>query len=174
MEVLGPKYGRLLPRLLAALRSGGNSSMQAAARTLQETGKLALNVDGETIVLTPDDVDVEASAREGYVAAEDHGYVAVLDTALTPELRVLQDVRKRANLAIEDSIDTWLVLDAELAGVVERYRSYVSEETLTRALTLAVRGSGVEVEPPTAGYTETVPAAKLGGHEVVVTVQKHL
>ena len=29
---------------------------------------------------------------------------------------LIQDVRKRANLAIEDSIDTWLVLDAELAG----------------------------------------------------------
>jgi isoleucyl-tRNA synthetase len=184
MEVLGPKYGRVLPRLLAALRAGDGSSMQVAARTLQETGELALTVAGETIVLTPNEVEVEASAREGYVAAEDHGYVAVLDTTLTPELRaeglardlthLLQDVRKRANLAIEDSIDTWLVLDAELAEVVEQYRSYVSEETLTRTLTLAVRGFGaLEVEPPTTGFTEIVPAAKLGGHEVVVTVRKH-
>jgi isoleucyl-tRNA synthetase len=184
MEVLGPKYGRLLPRLLAALRAGDSSSMQAAARTLQETGELVLNVEGETVVLTPDEVEVEASAREGYVAAEDHSYVAVLDTTLTPELRaeglardlthLLQDVRKRANLAIEDSIDTWLVLDAELAGVVERYRSYVSEETLTRTLTLAVRGSSaLDTAPPTTGYTETVPEARLGGHEVVVTVHKH-
>jgi hypothetical protein len=37
-----------------------------------------------------------------------------------------------------------------------------------------VRGSGaLETETPATGYTETVPAAKLGGHEVVVTVHKH-
>jgi isoleucyl-tRNA synthetase len=181
MEILGPKYGKLLPKVLAALRTGDSTSMQTAARTLQETGKLALSVAGETIVLSLDEVEVEARAREGYVAAEDHGYVAVLDTTLTSELtaeglardltHLLQDVRKRANLAIEDSIDTWLVLDPELAGVVERYRGYVCEETLTRNLTVAIRGAS-DAEPPATGYTETVPAAKLGGHEVVVTVHK--
>ncbi|MGO8949195.1 MAG: isoleucine--tRNA ligase [Ktedonobacterales bacterium] len=184
MEVLGPKYGKLLPKVLAALRTGGTQTMQSAARTLQETGKLALNVDGQTIELSRDEVEIEASARAGYVAAEDHGYVAVLETTLTPELlteglardltHLLQDVRKRANLAIEDSIDTWLQLDAELAEVVERYRSYICEETLTRKLTVAIRGTDTEAAKPLAGgYTETVPAAKLGGHEVVATVRKH-
>ena len=61
-------------------------------------------------------MEVEASAREGYVAAEERGYVAVLETTLTPELvaeglvrdltHLVQDVRKHAGLAIEDTIET--------------------------------------------------------------------
>ena len=184
MDVLGPRFGKLLPKVLAALRSGGTSAMQSAAGSLQETGKLSLQVEGQETLLSLDDVEIEASARSGYVAAEDHGYVAVLETAITPELRaeglardlthLLQDVRKRANLAIEDSIDTHLLLDNELAPVVERYRDYIREETLTRNLTVVVRDTDTaEAKSPTGSYTETVPAAKLGGHEVVVSIRKH-
>jgi isoleucyl-tRNA synthetase len=185
MSVLGPKYGKLLPRLLGTLRSGGASTMQAAARELQETGRLRLTVDGQPIELLAAEVEIEARAREGYVAAEERGYVAVLETQLTPELlaeglvrdltHLVQDVRKRAGLAIEDTIDTRLLLDADLAEVVERDRSYISDETLTRNLTIAVRGSDTvkAVKRPANSYTETIPAAKLGGHEVVVTVRKH-
>ena len=184
MAVLGPKHGKLLPKVLVALRARDAHAMQRAARELQETGRCSSTVEGQTVELLADEVEIEASAREGYVAAEEHGYVAVLDTQLTSELlaeglvrdltHLLQDVRKRANLAIEDSIDTWLLLDAELAGVVERERSYIGDETLTRKLTVLVRDSGGAAAGPLAGgYTETIPAAKLSGHEVVVTIQKH-
>ncbi len=186
MGVLGPRFGKLLPKVLAALRSGGIPAMQTAARMLQETGRLSLTVEGEAIELSRDDVEIEASAREGYVAAEERGYVAVLETLLTPELRaeglardlthLLQDVRKRANLAIEDSIDTRLELDADLAEVVDRYRDYLSEETLTRNLAIEVRGADSpegETKHPAGSYTEIIPAAKLGGHEVKVTLRKH-
>ena len=186
MGVLGPRFGKLLPKVLAALRSGGIPAMQTAARMLQETGRLSLTVEGEAIELSADDVEIEASAREGYVAAEERGYVAVLETLLTPELRaeglardlthLLQDVRKRANLAIEDSIDTRLELDADLAEVVDRYRGYLSEETLTRNLAIEVRDADSpegETKHPAGSYTETIPAAKLGGHEVKVTLHKH-
>ena len=57
---------------------------------------------------------------------------------------------------------------------MERERSYIGDETLTRKLTLLVRDSdGAGAGHPAGGYTETIPAAKLGGHEVVVTVRKH-
>ena len=185
MAVLGPKYGKLLPRLLGTLRSGGAPAMQAAARELQETGRLRLTVEGQPIELLADEVEIEARAREGYVAAEEHGYVAVLETQLTPELlaeglvrdltHLVQDVRKRAGLAIEDAIDTQLLLDAELAEVVERDRSYICDETLTRSLTIALQGTDTDKagKRPAKSYTETIPASKLGGHEVMVTVRKH-
>jgi isoleucyl-tRNA synthetase len=185
MAVLGPKYGKLLPRLLGTLRAGGTPAMQVAARELQETGKLRLTVEGQPVELLADEVEIEARAREGYVAAEERGYVAVLETALTPELlaeglvrdltHLVQDVRKRAGLAIEDAIDTQLLLDAELAEVVERDRSYICDETLTRSLTITVRGSDTVKagKRPANSYTETIPAAKLGGHEVIVTLRRH-
>ncbi|WIG59949.1 MAG: Isoleucyl-tRNA synthetase [Ktedonobacterales bacterium] len=182
MHVLGPKHGKLLPKVLAALRSG---DMQAKARTLADTGRLPLDVEGQEVVLTPDEVEVEASAQEGYTATEERGYVVALDTTITPALlaeglardltRLVQDVRKRAGLAVEDTIDTWLLTDAELAEVARTHSAYIKDETLTRELTVTALDAngqtGVSV-PPAEGYTEVVPAAKLGGHEVVVTVRK--
>ena len=115
MAVLGPKHGRLLPKVLAraALRRHAGEGAHAA-----RNGTLPLEVEGQTVELTPEEVEVEASAREGFVAAEDRGYVVLLDTQLTAELvaeglvrdltHLIQEVRKRAGLAIEDSIETWL------------------------------------------------------------------
>src|SRR5581483_10173111 len=139
-----------------------------------------LQVEGQEVFLTPEEVEIEASAREGYVAAEDRGYVAVLETTVTPELEaeglmrdlthLIQDVRKHAGLAIEDTIDTWVATDAELAATVERFAEYVKDETLTKQLT--VLSGGEDGNAPPDGYTETIPAAKLGGHEAQVTVRK--
>jgi isoleucyl-tRNA synthetase len=177
MAALGPKHGRLLPKVLGALRSG---DMQAKARTLLDTGRLPLEVEGQTVELLPEEVEVEASAREGFVAAEERGYVVALDTHLTPELlaeglvrdltHLIQDVRKHAGLAIEDTIETWLALDAELAKIVRRHEAYIADETLSARLRVTTtRG---EVPEVVGGFVETIPAAKLSGHEVTVAVRK--
>jgi isoleucyl-tRNA synthetase len=178
-QSLGPKYGKLLPQILAALRA---ADAQAAVTALRERGELTLSLEGRPIVLTAEEVEAQASAREGYVAAEDRGYVAVLETALTPELlaeglvrdltHFLQDVRKRAGLEIEDTIDTWLTADAELAEILRAHAGYVADETLTRQITILVAGQPGGAMPPADAYTETVPAAKLGGHEVAVAIKK--
>jgi isoleucyl-tRNA synthetase len=180
LQALGPKYGKQMPKVLAALRA---ADAHAAADALRERGALTLGVEGQPITLTPDEVEVVASAREGFVAAEDRGYVAVVDATLTPELlaegmvrdltHYLQEVRKRAGLEIEDTIDAWLTTDAELAGVLRAQASYVADETLTRHLTIAQAGhAGGESAPPPDAYAETIPAAKLGGHEVMVSITK--
>ncbi len=179
-QVLGPRHGKLLPRIMAAVRV---LDARAAAEALRERGALTLDVDGQPVTLAPEEVEVVASAREGYVAAEDHGYVAVLETTLTPELvaeglvrdltHTIQDVRKRAGLEIEDAIDTWLTTDAEMAEIVRAHASYVAEETLTRHLTVTVAGQEAPTPaPPESAYTETIPANRLGGHEVVVTIAR--
>ena len=177
MAVLGPKHGKLLPKVLGALRAGDTHAMQARAGTLTETGRLPLEVEGQTVELTPQEVDVEASAREGFVAAEERGYVVVLDTKLTPELlaegmvrdltHMIQDVRKRAGLAIEDTIDLTLVTDPDMASIIKSFSDYITEETLTRTLTVH---TGAPVEPVDLhSYTETIA---IGDHEVVVTITK--
>ncbi|MGZ6391907.1 MAG: DUF5915 domain-containing protein, partial [Ktedonobacterales bacterium] len=177
MSVLGPKYGKLLPKVLAALRAGDGHAMQERARMLAETGRLSLLVDGQLVELTPDEVEVEASAREGFVAAEDRGYVVVLETTLTPELlaegmvrdltHMVQDVRKHAGLAIEDTINLTLVTDPDLAQIVERFSGYIKDETLARTLTIHTGAATERVDPHS--YTETIT---VGDHEVVVTIRK--
>jgi isoleucyl-tRNA synthetase len=131
------------------------------------------------VVLTPEDVTVEASARAGYVAAEERGYVVLLDTTLTPELvaeglvrdltHLIQDVRKHAGLAIEDTIATELWTDGELGAIAERLHGYIADETLSTTLAVNL---GAPPEGNTGWYSETIPGAKLGGHTTVVRVRK--
>ncbi|HEV2235689.1 MAG TPA: DUF5915 domain-containing protein, partial [Ktedonobacterales bacterium] len=180
-QALGPKYGKLLPQVLAATKA---LDAYEGAAALRDHGQVTVEVAGQALALTADEVEVVASARDGYVAAEDHGYVVALETALTPELLAeglvrdlthhLQDVRKRAGLEIEDAIDAWLTTDAALAEIVRREAAYVADETLARHLAVMVAGLGdlAEERPPAGAYTETIPAAKLGGHEVAVVVAR--
>ena len=114
-----------------------------------------LDVEGQPVTLLPEEVEIEAGAREGYVAAEERGTVAVIETTLTPELlaeglvrdltHLVQDVRKHAGLAIEDSIETWLMTDADLAAVAIEYRDYIEAETLSKRL--VVQSDGPSLAP---------------------------
>ena len=182
-----PKYVRLTHRYASLLSKlpGALAALdpQEAVAALAARGELTFEVEGQPVTLTADEVEVRASAREGYVAAEDRGYVAVLETALTPELLAeglvrdlthwLQDARKRAGLEIEDTIDTWLITDAELAGIVRAQSAYVADETLSRHLVVTTSGEpGPGKGAPASAYVETIPAAKLGGHEVQVAIAR--
>ena len=176
-QVLGPKYGKMLPQILAAVRE---LDARDGAVALQERGALPVEANGERLVLSPEEVEVVASARAGYVAAEDHGYVALLETALTPELlaeglvrdltHTLQEVRKRAGLEIEDPIRTWITTDAELAAVVRAHEVYLRDETLSRELHIAGPSDSPATVPPTNAFHELVPGAKMGGHDVSIVI----
>ncbi|HEY1389533.1 MAG TPA: isoleucine--tRNA ligase [Ktedonobacterales bacterium] len=178
MKALGPKHGKLAQKVLAALRA---IDPRAGVEALRDEGKLVLDVEGQPVTLLPEEVEIEAGAREGYVAAEERGTVAVIETTLTPELlaeglvrdltHLVQDVRKHAGLAIEDSIETWLMTDADLAAVAVEYRSYIEAETLSKRL--VVQSDGPSLAPSGNGvYTEEIAAAKLNGHAATVTVRK--
>jgi isoleucyl-tRNA synthetase len=175
---LGPTYGKRLPALLAAIAA---ADAREAARELRAHGKLTLFVEGgDPVTLTADEVDVEAGARAGFVAAEERGYVVALDTTLTPDLLAeglmrdlthsIQDARKKAGLAIEDSISLWLGADAELAATIARFAASIQDETLARDLSVT---EGAEpAGAPADAYRETIPAAKLGGHTVTLALVK--
>ncbi len=177
-STLGPKYGKRLPALLAAI---AKADAHEAARQLRATGKLTLAIDdGEPVTLTADEVDIEAGAREGFVAAEERGYVVALDTTLTPDLlaeglmrdltHFVQDARKKAGLAIEDNISLWLATDEALGATVKRFAATIQDETLARDLTVS---AGDEPHSaPADAYRETIPAAKLGSHEVTLALVK--
>src|SRR5258708_26103289 len=99
---------------MAVFKALDAQGAQEAARALNETGKLYFTIDGHHIELTPDEIEVVATARPGFVAAEDRGYVVALETTITPELRgdglvrdlthYVQDIRTRAGFTIADHI----------------------------------------------------------------------
>src|SRR5579871_467457 len=177
ISLLGPKYGAKMKKLLAALSA---LSVTNALAELRSTNKLTLSVEGESVALKEEELEVVATAREGYVAAEEAGYVAVIETSLTPELleeglvrdltHYLQDMRKKADFLIEETISARLVTDSELAEALKRYTDYIKEEILARDLT--VLAGDVQAGQEAGAFTDTIAPAKLGGHQVQVSLKR--
>jgi isoleucyl-tRNA synthetase len=112
---------------------------------------------------------VEAS--EGWAAAEDGGYIALVDSRLTPELesegmarevvRRLQDLRREAGLELSDRITVSYRADDFVARALEAHGAVVADETLA---------DSIAGDEPPAGAT--VATASIDGHEVTLALVK--
>jgi isoleucyl-tRNA synthetase len=151
VKLLGPKYGPLVQKLLVKFKTLDAHGSNEAARQLNETGKLSFTLENRQIELTPTEIEVVSTVRPGFVATEERGYVVALETTITPELReeglvrdlthYVQDMRKKAGLKIEDHIALVLVVEPELAEILERHRASLQAETLADTLALLPAGT---------------------------------
>jgi isoleucyl-tRNA synthetase len=169
VKVLGPKYGPLVQKILAAFKSLDAHGAREAAKLLNETGRLNFTIEGQHIELTPDEIEVMATARPGFVTTEERGYVVALETTITPELReeglvrdlthYIQDMRKKAGFNIEDHISLTLYTDAELASILRRHEETLRSETLAASLSLRV--DQPEAPTPDEAYREQISPHEL-------------
>jgi len=136
-KALGPKFGKLAPRVAAEVQK---LDAQAARQALSSGGTLTVHVDGQPLQLTADEVQVRLEAKPGWSAAQGRAGVVVVKTELTPELieegvvreliHHVQGVRKDLNLAYEARITLRLETTAELQAIVQRHVETLRRECL--------------------------------------------
>jgi isoleucyl-tRNA synthetase len=142
LPLLGKRLGKRIPALRAALEQADGRALAAA---VHEGRPVTLEVAGEPLTLEPEALLLDARSPAGYVAVEDRGYLAALDTALTPALlreglardavRLVQDARKQAGLEVADRIELWLRADdAAAVAALAEHAAVLRGETLARAL----------------------------------------
>jgi isoleucyl-tRNA synthetase len=158
-QLLGKKYGKDFRRLQSALREGEQADIRPVAEALLRGENAQVTLDGDTFEVTPAEVEVKAlrEVTEGYAVAEEAGYMAVLDTRLTPELineglarevvRRVQTMRRDADFNINDSIVITYTAGEQLTAAIEQYTGYICAETLGETLKQGAPDNGF--------YTET-------------------
>jgi len=138
LKTVGPKYGKLLGQIRAALSEvDGN----AAKNELDTTGALHFDFGGEKVELTEADLLIDVQQKEGYFSAADHGIVVALNTNLTPELieegfvreiiSKIQTMRKDAGLDVMDHIRTSVTGSEKITAIIERNKDEIGSATFT-------------------------------------------
>ncbi|MEO5575604.1 MAG: class I tRNA ligase family protein, partial [Gaiellaceae bacterium] len=130
LPVLGPKLGKELGAVRAALAAGELEQLDGG-------GFRVLGHD-----LSPDEVLVERSGKEGWSVASDEGTTVALDTTLDPELELegrvydlihsLNSMRKEQGLELTDRIA--VTLPAADADLVEHHAEWIKAEVLAVSL----------------------------------------
>lgn len=151
-KLLGKKLGKLMPKVKKELNAQSGSELLA---NLRDNGKIDLEIDGTAVQLSPEEVEIRITAKEGWAAANDRGVVVVLSTELTPELvqeglardlvRAIQDRRKEIGCEFTDRIEVGVETDsADLRAAIDKFGDYIACETLADKVTPA---SLSEAEP---------------------------
>jgi isoleucyl-tRNA synthetase len=138
---IGQKLGPRIPAVMAAAR----------ANEVEFLPDGSVRLAGVT--LAPDEVEILATPRAGTAVAHDEGLVVVIDTTLTDELRAegdarelqraVQDLRRDAELALDDTIELWLDLPPADRERLSPYLERLGEETLCSSVLLETPPEGV-------------------------------
>ena len=142
---LGQKYGNKFPALAKAIRGLDPNTV---APGLLAGSPLKVTLEGQEYDILPEEVEVQAQAKEGFAVANEGAYLAALVTELTPDLisegmarefvRRLQDLRKSAGLDVADRIRVNVQATPGLKAAIEANRDYILAETLTVELKYAL------------------------------------
>ncbi|MEA2076810.1 MAG: DUF5915 domain-containing protein, partial [Candidatus Marinimicrobia bacterium] len=134
---LGKKIGKQMPLIVKGLKE-----MDGAVVAAQVQRGEAIAVGD--INISPEDIQITVNEKEGVVAVEDKGYVAILDVTLTEELkqeglvrdlvRHIQTLRKEADFNVDDRIKLYLEAGKYVMDAIAVHREYLETETLATIL----------------------------------------
>jgi isoleucyl-tRNA synthetase len=142
-KALGPRVGKLMPQVKAALEAADGAEVR---RVLDTEGVWHLQVDGTDVVIGPDDVEIRAEEHEELALAQDGPRAVALDLTLDDDLRaegtarelvrVINDLRKAEGFEIADRITATLHATGAVLTAVTRHREWIAGEV--RATTFKV------------------------------------
>ncbi len=148
LKTLGPRYGRLLPKINQYLAGEGVGNAVVAAHNRGESYKF--DIDGTEISLAAEDVLVSTEENAGFVTVTEHDLSVVLDTNLTPELieegfvreivSKVQTMRKEAGFEVTDHIVLSHHGNSLIEGIFARHGAEIAADTLADSIKLGSAG----------------------------------
>jgi isoleucyl-tRNA synthetase len=151
--VLGPKYGKLVPKIGEALKK---ASPYEVSKSIKAEGAYTVDVMEKEIALTSEDVDVTMKGREGYTFQTNGPISIILDKELTGELinegylreiiSKIQNMRKDSGFEVSDRIAFYYFGNEKLKNIIDNNLDFIKSETLADTVS--------EEENNEAQYTE--------------------
>ena len=167
LKTLGPRYGKLLPKINAYL--AGDGVGDAVVKAHNAGGDYTFTLDGTTVALGRDDVLVSSEQKAGMVSEHDANMTVVLDTNLTDALREegfvreivskVQTMRKEAGFEVADHITLSYAGGERVGAIFAAYGESILADVL---------GDGLNADSA-KGYVKTW---EINGETVTLGVEK--
>ncbi len=136
-RTLGPRLGKLAPRVKALLEHVDGSEVRSA---FDNGGSFSLTVDGEEVVLEPHDVEIRAEQHADLTLAQDGPHAVALDLTLDDDLRAeglareiiraVNDRRKAHGFELSDRITVELRSTVRVVDAAARHATWIKTEVL--------------------------------------------
>jgi isoleucyl-tRNA synthetase len=151
--VLGKKLGAKMKAAAAAI----SALEQSEIRKLETVGMIHIQVEGESLEILRDEVDIQSEDVQGWMVASRNALTVALDVTVTEELEQegnarelvnrIQKMRKDMDLELTDRILVEVESDPNLDAAFTQYNNYICAEILADQLSIRERLSeGVENE----------------------------
>ena len=137
LKTVGPKYGKLLGKIREALASLDG---HAAMKSLNDTGSVDFEFDGEKVSLGREDLLIETAKNDNFVTEADNKTTVVLDIRLSEELieegfvreliSKIQTMRKEAGFEVVDHIVLSQTGNERIAEIIKKNEAVIKNDTL--------------------------------------------
>ena len=137
LKTVGPKYGKLLGKIKEALASLDG---HAAMKSLNDTGSVDFEFDGEKVSLGREDLLIETAKNDDFVTEADNKTTVVLDIRLDEALieegfvreliSKIQTMRKEAGFEVVDHIVLSQTGNERIAEIIKKNEAVIKNDTL--------------------------------------------
>ncbi len=142
-RALGQKFGPKMKLISATINQWGQEDIAA----IEKAGQYDLAIDGETLQLTIDDVEISSEDIPGWSVASEGKTTVALDITISEDLRQegiardlvnrIQNLRKDQGLDVQDKIDIKVAKNELIVNTaIEANNVYICEETQAMSLEL--------------------------------------
>ncbi len=137
---IGPKFGKKVKAVAELIKNFNKDDI----KKLEIGENIEIDVDGEKLNITKDDVEIMSHQIEGWVVESEEGVTVAIDTELDEKLieeglarefvNRVQNMRKDAGFDVTDKINISFTGNSELIKAINNFSDYISNETLADKL----------------------------------------
>ncbi|MBQ7510855.1 MAG: isoleucine--tRNA ligase [Prevotella sp.] len=135
-RTMGKKFGKMMKAVAAAV----DALSQEQIALLENDGTIAINVDGQDLIVEVSDVDIISEDIPGWLVGNEGNLTVALDITLTDELRNegmarelvnrIQNIRKKSGLEITDRICVSIEPNEAATNAVKAFGDYIARQVL--------------------------------------------
>lgn len=152
-KALGPRFGKEMGNVAKAIQN----FTQEQIGEIEKNGEISLEISGNIVKLTNEEVEVSSQDIEGWLVANANGITVALDITLTDELKKegiarelvnrIQNIRKDSGFEVTDKVKIKMQKNSVIQDAVTANIDYIKAETLTETLDFVdVLENGTEIE----------------------------